>query len=120
MAKHNETGKKGEEIALSFLLEKGFKVLETNWRVKKAEVDIIIQKDNTIIFVEVKTRSTDFFGQPEEFVNDKKQQLMVDAAQIYIEKIQHEGEIRFDIISILLNNKKYTINHFEDAFFPYY
>lgn len=120
MANHNETGKKGEIIAEKFLVEKGYVILETNWRFKRAEVDIIgkIEKENIVVFVEVKTRSSDFFGTPDSFVTEKKERLLVDLAQAYCEKIDHDWEIRFDIISVLIQGKKISIDHIEDAFFP--
>jgi putative endonuclease len=120
MAEHNETGKKGEELAAEFLLKKGYHILETNWRFKRAEVDIITkdEAENIVIFVEVKTRTSDFFGTPDSFVTEKKERLLVDLAQAYCEKINHDWEIRFDIISVLIQGKKISIDHIEDAFFP--
>ena len=72
MATHNELGILGEQLALEYLVEKGYKVLEKNWRYLKAEIDIIAQKDNTLIIVEVKTRTSTFFGNPEDFVTKTK------------------------------------------------
>ena len=66
MAKHNKLGKKGELIAFMFLQKEGFCILKTNWRYQKAEVDIIAQKDGFLVFVEVKTRGSKKFGNPEE------------------------------------------------------
>ncbi len=119
MAKHLETGRYGEALAVAFLKKKGFRILETNWRFSKAEIDIIAKEKEVLVFVEVKTRSSDFFGKPEDFITKRKEQLIADAASIYMKKIGHDWEIRFDIISILLKNQKdYSIEHFEDAFFP--
>ncbi len=118
MAKHNEIGQLGEELAVKFLKEKGYQIEELNWRHRKAEIDIICRQEDTLIFVEVKTRSTDFFGQPEEFVTSNKEDLMSDAAAVYCEKIGHEWAIRFDIIAIVLKKNEPSIQHFEDAFFP--
>jgi len=117
MAAHNELGKKGELIACSFLQKKGYELLETNWTVGKAEVDIIVQKRGIIIFVEVKTRQNNVFGYPEESVTAKKEALMMEAAVFYTRDIEHEGEIRFDIISITIEPDM-EIRHFRDAFFP--
>ncbi len=121
MAKHNETGKLGEELAAAFLLDKGYLILETNWRFKRAEIDIIAkdEREDILIFVEVKTRSSDYFGKPEEFVSPQKEKLMADAAQVYAEEIQHDWEIRFDIMGIVLKEGKPEISHLADAFFPY-
>lgn len=118
MAQHNETGKKGEIAAANFLLKKGFEILAANYRFKKAEIDIIAKQNNVITFVEVKTRSTDFFGFPEEFVDKKKQQLIAKAAAQFIEENKILGELRFDIISVIETKEQLEIRHIEDAFFP--
>ena len=72
MAQHNELGKKGEQLAIDYLVKKGYKILDKNWRYLKAEVDIIAKKDSMIVAVEVKTRSSDYFGDPQDFINKKK------------------------------------------------
>jgi len=119
MAKHNELGRKGEEIAVEFIKRKGYEVLETNWRHRKAEIDIIAKLDEVLVFLEVKSRSTDHFGRPESFVDARKQQLVADAASVYMEEIGHDWEVRFDIISILFHNEMHqSVDHFQDAFFP--
>ncbi len=118
MSTHNDLGKKGEETACSFLKEKGYSIIAQNWRYSRAEIDIIASHNDVLIFVEVKTRSYDYYGPPEDFVTDKKRKLMSTAASAYMQKYDHQWEIRFDIISILTNgNKAYKIQHFEDAFF---
>ena len=86
MAEHNELGKKGEEMARKFLVEKGFEILATNWRYSKDEIDIIARKDNCLVIVEVKTRFSNVFGEPEEFVSNKKQSFLIRAANVYVEK----------------------------------
>lgn len=119
MAKHIETGKKGEALAKSFLEKKGYKILELNWRFSRAEVDIIAMQEEVLVFVEVKTRSYDYYGTPDAFVTEKKETLLADAAAAYMEEIDHDWEIRFDIIAILLHSpNNISIEHFEDAFFP--
>ncbi len=119
MAKHNDLGKKGEILALNFLIDKGYEILEENWVHGKAEIDLIAYLNQQLIFIEVKTRSSTAFGYPEEFVNNAKVKLLQFAADEYIELMAHQGEIRFDIISILFDKqKKYTITHIEDAFWP--
>lgn len=118
MAKHNELGQKGERLAVDFLKKKGYLILETNWRFSRAEIDVIAKDGNILVFIEVKTRSDDAFGQPEEFVSSKKERLIMDAASVYMEEIGHDWEIRFDIIAILYkSDKDIQIKHFEDAFF---
>lgn len=118
MAELHETGKKGEQLACKLLKSKGYEILETNWRFSHAEIDIIVKKDDVLIFVEVKTRSSEFFGQPEEFIDAKKEKLIADAASEYMKKVNHEWECRFDFISIILTGPSYQIKHIEDAFFP--
>lgn len=119
MATHNDLGKRGEAIAADYLVEKGYELLEENWIHGKAEVDLIVYLNSQLIFVEVKTRSSNAFGEPEDFVGTAKQKQMALAAEEYIELMDHEGEIRFDVVSILFNTENnYTITHIEDAFWP--
>ena len=116
MATHNELGNKGEEIAIEFLQKNGYKILECNWRFKKAEVDIIALKNEVLAVVEVKTRSNNYFGNPQDFVNQKKIKLLVEAINEYVISKNLDVEVRFDIIAILKNQEKCTIEHLEDAF----
>ena len=118
MAKHLETGKKGEQLALDHLRAKGYQILECNWRYCRAEVDIIAKIEEVIVFIEVKTRSGAAFGPPEAFLSAHQEKRIADAAAAYLEKIDHQWEIRFDIISIILKDPQSQIKHFEDAFFP--
>ncbi|HBH50152.1 MAG TPA: YraN family protein [Bacteroidales bacterium] len=118
MAKHNELGKDAEMMAIAYLAKAGYKILETNWRFEKKEIDIIAEEKNQIVIVEVKCRSTDFFGKPEEAVTPSKQKFLTEAANQYMQELDHEAEVRFDILSVLLNDKKAEINHIEDAFRP--
>jgi len=119
MAEHLEVGKKGEEVAVLFLEEKGYKILEKNWRHRRAEVDIIAMHGDILVFVEVKTRSTQLWGQPELAVTPKKERLLADASGVYMEQIDHQWEVRFDIISvIIINEGREEITHYKDAFFP--
>ncbi len=116
MATHNELGKKGEELAAEYLLKNGYQILEKNWFYKKAEVDIIALKGETLAVVEVKTRSSDYFGNPQDFVNQKKIRLLVEAINQYITTKDLDVEVRFDIIAILKNQYTFKIEHIEDAF----
>jgi len=116
MAAHNELGKQGENLAADFLFKNNYKILERNWRYLKAEVDIIAIKDNTLAIVEVKTRSSAYFGDPQDFINPKKIQLLVTAANEYVLSRNLDIEVRFDIIAIVLNKKGTTIEHLEGAF----
>ncbi len=116
MAQHNELGKIGEELAVDFLIKKGYKIRAKNWRYLKAEVDIIAQKENTLIAVEVKTRTSDYFGDPQDFITKKKIKLLVMAMHEYVVSRNLDVDIRFDIIAILRNQKGTKIEHLEDAF----
>lgn len=116
MATHNELGIKGEELAVEFLQKNGYKILERNWRFKKAEVDIISQKNDVLAVIEVKTRSSNYFGNPQDFVNSKKIKLLVEAINEYVTSKNLNVEVRFDIIAILKNKKTFEIEHLEDAF----
>ncbi len=118
MAEHNDTGAKGEELAATFLQNKGYSILEKNWRFKNLEADIIAILAKTLVIAEVKTRKSNYFGEPETFVNKQKQKNLIKTANAYILRNQLDLEVRFDIISIILGNNKMEINHIEDAFYP--
>lgn len=119
MAVHLELGRLGESLAKTHLENAGYEILDENWTHGKAEVDLIAYKDKVIIFVEVKTRTGNGFGEPEDFVDERKQKLLVNAADEYIYLMEHEGDVRFDIISILFDKANYTLKHIEDAFWPH-
>ena len=116
MAQHNDTGTKGEEIASDFLFKKGYTILETNWHFHNLEVDIIAMKDKILVVVEVKTRKSNYFGEPETFVNKQKQKNLIKVANSYILRNNLDLEVRFDIISIILGENQIKINHIKDAF----
>jgi putative endonuclease len=116
MADHNELGKKGEEFAIDFLIEAGYKILEKNYRFQKAEVDIIALKGLILAIVEVKTRSTDYFGNPQDFVNPKKIKLLLSAIDNYVVEKDLDVEVRFDIIAVILQKKEKKLVHLKDAY----
>ena len=119
MASHNDIGTRGELLARELLEGKGYEILDENWFFNKAEIDIIAYQDPVIVFAEVKTRSSNYFGEPEDFVGRTKQKLLAQAADEYIYLMDHKHEVRFDIISILFDDLgTYSINHIEDAFWP--
>jgi len=117
MATHNDLGNKGEQLAFEFLLDKGYTILEKNYRFQKAEIDIIAQKDDVLAVIEVKTRTSDYFGNPQDFVTKKKIELLLKAINHYIIEKDLDLEIRFDIIAILLKGKNVSIEHLEAAFY---
>ena len=114
---NKEIGDRGEMVALNHLADKGYNILERNYRYQKSEVDIIAEIENFIVFVEVKTRATSRLTEPEESVNQKKQQLLISAAQHYLEENELDKEARFDIVSILYSGDNYQIKHIEEAFY---
>ncbi|SDI83915.1 putative endonuclease [Chryseobacterium taeanense] len=117
MAQHNDLGKKAEELAAEFLLKNGYKILARNFRFQKAEIDIISENDDFIIICEVKARSTDAFNLPQEAVNKKKIKLLVSAADHYLKEFNIIKEVRFDIISVLPDEKgNLNIEHIAGAF----
>lgn len=119
MAEHNDLGKKGEMMAEAHLLKNGYSIVEKNWRFGRAEIDIIAQKDHTLAIVEVKTRTTDWFGNPQDFVNHKKKGLLINAANEYIISRDLDLEARFDIIAIVINPQITSLEHIEEAFYAF-
>jgi putative endonuclease len=119
MAKHNEVGHRGEQIATDYLTKKNYTILDRNWRYKRAEIDIVAMHGAVLVFAEVKTRSNDLFERPESAVDEKKRRLLARAAVAYMRKIGHEWAIRFDILAVVLKEENvFFVDHFEDAFFP--
>ena len=110
-------GKKGEELAASFLEEKGYQILVRNYRFKKSEVDIICSKDGLIVFVEVKTRSSKKYGEPEVFVSLNQQESIIRAAEEYLIESGWKKDIQFDIISVYMKGEEAEIEHLKDAFY---
>ena len=119
MMSHLEIGKLGENLAAEYLQNKGYQIIRQNFRAGKGEIDLIARTpEGCLVFVEVKTRALDGFGGPEEAVDRKKQDIIARTAGSFMEQIGHEGELRFDIISVLLaNGQLKSIRHAEDAFF---
>jgi putative endonuclease len=109
-----EIGKEGENMATAYLRQQGFELIARNYRHKRAEIDLIVKRDDWIVFVEVKTRTSSTFGEPEEFVDDQKVKNLYQAAEEYIYSTDWNGHIRFDVISVKLGAVPEII-HFEDA-----
>ena len=119
MAQHNKLGKKGEQLAVDYLLQNGYDIVERNYRFDKAEVDIIAKIKDTLAIVEVKTRSTTDFGNPQDFVKPKQIQRLVKAVDEYVTVNNLDVEVRFDIIAIVKNGNTYDIEHLKDAFYHF-
>lgn len=122
MAWHNDIGRWGEDVAANLLKQKGYTIVERNWRSGSLEVDIIAADKQNMAFVEVKTRATTFAGKmPEEYVDKEKETNICRAAQAYIKQNRVTKNVRFDIISILADGSTHEISrleHLENAFYP--
>ena len=118
MAKHNELGKRGEEMAVQYLTEKGYEILERNWRNTHKEIDIIAKDGECLVVVEVKARQSDEYGDPDNAVTRQKQWRLISAANAYLFQNKLDSDTRFDIISIVFKDDEPIIEHIEDAFLP--
>lgn len=114
---HITLGKTGEDIAVEHLQAKGYRILDRNWRWGRHEIDIIAQDQNVIIIIEVKTRHSNHFAEPETAVTRKKQEILIRSANAYTRYHNLNGEVRFDIVAILLNRGQIMVNHMTDAFY---
>ncbi len=111
--KNNIEGKKGEIKAVLFLKKHSYKILETNFKNKIGEIDIIAEKDGVIVFIEVKNRSTYRFGRPIEAVDFRKQSKIKKVAEIYLMiKNKYYNDVRFDVVEVSNDN----LEHIENAF----
>ncbi len=110
-------GRQAETLAADFLAQQGYEIVERNFRYKRSEIDLIVRKNGWLIFVEVKMRSSDAFGFPEEFVDYKKAKNIVYGAEQYTYENNYEGNVRYDVIAISMKNGEPEIRHFEDAFY---
>ncbi len=119
MSSTYDKGRQGETLACRFLEEKGFVIMARNFSWRKHEVDIVAQDKNEIVFVEVKQREGNVFGEPYLAVNRQKQRFIIDVANYYMQKFNIELEARFDIISIVLSkDSEPKIEHIINAFTP--
>lgn len=117
MARHNRVGKWGEELAVQYLVGKGYAIVKTNWRLKHFEIDIIAMHNNRLVFVEVKTR-TNPDDDPLLAIDRRKMMQMTRAANAFVLNCDSSFEVQFDIIAITGNEYKYTLEHIPDAFLP--
>lgn len=118
MAEHNKTGKEGEEEARIHLQKQGYIIRHVNWRFGHYELDIVAEKNNELIIVEVKTRSSMEFESPEDAVGKSKIKRIVAATDEYMQVNNIDMSVRFDIIAICRSSKGSRIDHIEDAFYP--
>ncbi len=117
MAKHNETGKRGEELAAEYLISKGYVVRDTNWRWQKYELDIVCEYQGRIVVVEVKTRTSDYVD-PLAAITPAKVARTVRAANVYLQLFDLPHEVQFDIITVTQNGGEFVVEHIPDAFYP--
>ncbi len=117
MARHNELGKWGEQLAVDRLVDDGFAILHQNWRMGHLEIDIIARKDATVVFAEVKTRAEKDLD-PLEAVDKRKIAHMVRAAEAYLKAKDWPYQVRFDLFAINGTPDDYTLEHIPDAFYP--
>jgi putative endonuclease len=117
--RNRDLGRKGERLALDFLKRKGYRIIETNYRTRRGEIDIICEDKECLVFVEVKTRRSLSFGRPEEAVNSRKRSRMLNTASRYLVERSRTGktDCRFDVITILEDRQR-RITHIQDAFRP--
>lgn len=119
MAEHNDLGKWGEDVALAYLLDQGYRLLDRNWHQGHRDLDLIMQQDDTLVIVEVRTRRNNLFMAPEQTVDALKMLSLSKAANAYIRLHRISLNIRFDIVAITgTPSSDFTINHIEDAFYP--
>ena len=121
MARHNELGKWGEQYAADYLQSIGYDIIERDWRTGHRDIDIIARTGDgtTVVFVEVKTRTSDVVTKPDDAVDIKKIRNIGYAANNYIKTKGIVDEVRFDIISIIGNNKENAqLEHIIEAFNP--
>lgn len=118
MAESHQTGKKGEALALQHLRLAGYQILEVNWQSGHREVDIIARHESLLVIVEVKSRTSSKFGEPESFVNKTKQKHLIRSANHYLVKHGLDLEVRFDIISVVFDGTEFRLNHIPGAFAP--
>ena len=116
MAEHIIFGKEGEDAAVEFLKEKGYCILDRNWRSGHKELDIVAEKDGRLVFVEVKTRRNTDYGRPTDAVSPNKMRLIALAADAYVRCYRLDLPVRFDIITVVGSGSRMRLDHIEDAF----
>lgn len=119
MAEHIELGAAGEQVACRWLQERGFTLLHRNWRHGRDELDVVARHGAQLVVVEVKTRSSQRHGHPEEAVTPAKQRKLYRAATAYLETFALDLDLRFDILSVVLRpDGSHDVFHIPEAFYP--
>lgn len=114
---HIELGKEGERLAVKLLQQKKHTIVFLNYRYRRGEIDIISHFENQLIATEVKTRETDIYGSPYTSVSRAKQRQIISVMNAFVEQKNRTEEVRFDVISVVLNRQKTEIEHIESAFY---
>lgn len=114
----HQLGHEGETAALQYLLQAGYELVAQNYRYRRAEVDLVVRLgQELLVLVEVKARSSSQYGYPEEFVTERKRQLLRQAAEQLQDELGWHGDIRFDILALMPTSDGLRVEHFEDAFY---
>ena len=119
MADHIQTGKSGQDLACRYLTVHGYEIIERNWRWGHQEIDIVARKGHIVIIAEVKTHRANWAFEPESSVVARKQRILVNAANAWLRYRKVTGEVRFDVIAVILGKDHHTIRHIEDAFYAF-
>ena len=116
MYERHETGKIGEDIAVKYLQEKNYQIIERNFECKQGEIDIIAKDKEEIVFIEVKTRANILYGKPKEAVDKTKKKHIYSCAEFYVflKKLEN-SPIRIDVIEVYKRKQKYLVNHIKQA-----
>ena len=116
MAQHNAIGKQGEELARKYLANRGYRILEQNYKTRRGEIDLVARYKNTLIIIEVRTKHHEQFGTPEETIDYKKRLRLLKNANAYVAKVKHSGPYRIDVICVIIdqNNDPQRITHYEN------
>jgi putative endonuclease len=117
VARHNITGRTGEDLAAEYLKKNGYKILAINFRTKVGEIDIVAKERSQIVFVEVKTRSSHIFGTPAEAITPKKLHSLIQAGEYYLLKYKGLRNYRIDAIEVLMTDGKANISHIKNITF---
>ena len=117
MTENNKRGAEGEQLAVAFLEEKGYQLVEQHYRYRHSEIDLIVRRENWLVFVEVKSRTSNAFGFPEEFVDSGQKRRILEGADYYQYITDWKGNVRFDIVAVSLGPNEPQLLHIEDAFY---
>lgn len=118
MTHQQDLGNWGEDLAAEYLRKQGYKIVERNWRYGKEEIDIIAQKGEELVIVEVKTRHSSQFGDPQDFVTNRQQRHLINAADAFVQEFDLDVEVRFDVIAITTDDVPPKLTHIDEAFYP--